>query len=133
MSETSGINHLGLTVSDLEQTTRFFVEALGWSEIARDPTYPRTTVTDGQARLTLWQVDRKLMVERFNRRKNVGLHHVALGVDSREHLEALAQALRNYPGVEIEFAPEPLAGGPRMHMMLREPGGIRMELIWAGS
>lgn len=133
MPETHGINHLGLTVLDLEETTRFFVEALGWTEAGRDPAYPRTLVTDGVARLTLWQVDRALRVEPFDRRKNVGLHHVALQVATEGELHALAGKLKSWPGVTIEFMPELLGTGPRRHMMLREPGGLRIELIWAGS
>jgi hypothetical protein len=31
--------------------------------------------------------------------------------------------------VKIEFAPEPLGGGPTRHMMCAIPGGIRLELI----
>jgi hypothetical protein len=54
MAETSGLNHLGLSVFDLDQTTAFFVEVLGWQEIARDDSYPRNAVTDGSLRLTLW-------------------------------------------------------------------------------
>ena len=50
---TQGIKHVGLTVDDLDQTTRFFVEALGWQESGRDESYPRTSVWDGTARLTL--------------------------------------------------------------------------------
>ena len=57
MAQTQGINHTGLTVYDLEQTTAFFQDVLGWEVTARDPDYPRSTVTDGQARLTLWQAD----------------------------------------------------------------------------
>jgi catechol 2,3-dioxygenase-like lactoylglutathione lyase family enzyme len=55
---TRGINHLGLAVLDLEKTAKFFVDALGWTQSARDPTYPRTAVSDGHVRLTLWQVVR---------------------------------------------------------------------------
>ncbi len=72
MTETHGLNHLGLTVADLDTTTSFFVEALGWKEVARDESYPRTAVTDGKLRLTLWQADHSLGVQEFNRRKNIG-------------------------------------------------------------
>jgi catechol 2,3-dioxygenase-like lactoylglutathione lyase family enzyme len=82
MSETRGINHLGLSVLDLDSSVRFFTEALGWTESGRDNSYPRAAVSDGHVRLTLWQVDHQLAVEPFNRRKNVGLHHLALEVDS---------------------------------------------------
>ena len=34
-----------------------------------------------------------------------------------------------YPDVAIEFAPEPLNGGPTQHLMCNIPGGIRVEFI----
>jgi catechol 2,3-dioxygenase-like lactoylglutathione lyase family enzyme len=122
-----------LSVLDLERSTRFFTEALGWTESGRDNSYPRTAVSDGHVRLTLWQVNHQLAIEPFNRRKNVGLHHLALEVESEERLNALAQSLSVWPEVTIEFMPELVGKGPRKHMMLLEPGGIRIELIWARS
>jgi lactoylglutathione lyase len=65
-AKTRGLNHLGLSVLDLDITSRFFTEVLGW------------------------------------------------------------------PGVVVEFPPEPLGKGPRKHMMCLEPGGIRVEFIWPG-
>jgi lactoylglutathione lyase len=130
---TRGINHLGLSVLDLERSTRFFTEALGWTESGRENSYPRTAVSDGHVRVTLWQVNHQMAIEPFNRRKNVGLHHLALEVESEERLNALAQSLSVWPEVTIEFMPELVGKGPRKHMMLLEPGGIRIELIWAGS
>ena len=133
MSETQGINHLGLAVRDLDRSIRFFVDGLGWAESGRDDSYPRSAVTDGVVRLTLWQVDHNLEVARFDRRRNVGLHHLALEVDSEQRLDKLYAHLRFMDGVEIEFAPEPVGAGPRKHMMCYEPGGIRIELIWPGD
>lgn len=133
MALTQGLNHLGLAVRDLAASTRFFTQLLGWTESGHDPSYPRTAVSDGRVRLTLWQVDHALDVQPFDRRRNVGLHHLALEVESRERLEALYARLSADPEVRIEFAPEPLGAGPRMHMMCREPGGIRIELIWPGT
>lgn len=132
MSETVGIDHLGLSVRDLDQTVRFFVDTLGWTESGRDDSYPRTAVTDGSIRLTLWQVDHNLDIEAFHRRKNIGLHHLALEVKTEQGLNALYAILRNKPEVEIEFAPELVGKGPRKHMMCYEPGGIRIEFIWPG-
>ena len=132
MPETRGINHLGLSVLDLESSTRFFTDALGWTESGRDLSYPRTAVSDGHTRITLWQVDRQLAVEPFNRRKNVGLHHLALEVDSEDRLNALARIIAHWPAATIEFMPELVGKGPRKHMMFFEPGGNRLELIWPG-
>ena len=129
---TCGINHLGLSVKDLDASCKFFTETLGWSESGRDQTYPRTAVSDGHVRLTLWQVDHTKPIHSFDRRTNIGLHHLALEVSSRETLESLAQTLQQ-ADINIEFMPELVGNGPRMHMMCNEPGGIRIEFIWQGN
>lgn len=130
---TIGINHLGLTVRDLDQTTSFFSDCLGWEVLARDDSYPRSTVSDGTCRLTLWQADKTQPVTDFDRKTNIGLHHLALEVASKDELLAMAEKVRTWPGVEMEFEPEPLSGGPRQHMMFSEPGGIRLEIIWPAT
>ncbi|EOX4972304.1 VOC family protein [Vibrio alginolyticus] len=38
---TKGIHHVGLTVSNLEASAKFFTEQLGWSEVKRNPDYPQ--------------------------------------------------------------------------------------------
>ena len=58
---------------------------------------------------------------------------VCCRVDSEEELMDLHDVARSWPGVQIEFAPELLGGGPRKHMMCSEPGGIRVEFIWPGN
>jgi len=133
MPITKGVNHLGLAVLDLEKTAKFFVDGLGWTESGRDPTYPRTAVSDGHVRLTLWQVDQSGPVVRFDRRRNVGLHHLALEVRSETDLNSIMERLSAYPGVAIEFSPELVGNGPRKHMMCYEPGGLRIEFIWLGT
>ncbi len=77
--------------------------------------------------LTLWQAQIEPPIE-FNRKQNVGLHHLALSVDSLEHLEKLHNSLKQQ-GIEIEFAPQLLRAGPAKHMMCYEPSGIRIEFI----
>ena len=133
MAITKGLNHLGLSVSNLDQTVDFFVECLGWKESGRDESYPRSAVSDGTLRLTLWQVDHSLAVNDFQFRQNVGLHHFALEVGTESDLNELAQKIQHYPEVIIEFMPELLGTGPRKHMIFNEPGGIRIEIIWPGT
>ncbi|MFD2176727.1 VOC family protein [Veronia pacifica] len=133
MSETTGLSHLGLSVDDLEASKLFFIEVLGWQESGYDPSYPRTAVSDGTLRLTLWQVDKSLGGAEFDRKKNVGLHHLAIKVESEAKLDELYRKIADHPKCTIEFAPELLSGGPRKHMMFNEPSWLRMELIWQGS
>ncbi len=111
----------------------FFVSCLGWEESGRDETYPRSSVSDGKCRLTLWQVDHKLEVNDFHRRRNIGLHHIAFEVATEDDLSENAEKIKKHPKTTIEFMPELVGSGPRKHMMFQEPGGIRIELMWPGS
>ena len=79
-TKTQGINHVGLSVLDIDSSALFFVQVLGWVESGRDESYPRTSVSDGHTRLTLWQVDRSLDVQPFNRRRNVGCRRALRGL-----------------------------------------------------
>lgn len=129
---TSGVHHIGLTVDRLDETAAFFTGLLGWKVIRRDPAYPAVFVSDGQVKATLWQARGAGEAVPFDRFRNVGLHHLALRLGSVDELRALHVRLAGAPGVRIEFGPEPLRGGPAMHMMCYEPSGIRLEFIVPG-
>jgi lactoylglutathione lyase len=124
---TSGFNHVGLAVTDLDSSTRFFTETLGWSLSGRDEEYPATFLTDGEMFLTLWRVTEPEAAVKFDRKNNVGLHHLAISVASFEILDELYERVKTVDGVVIEFAPELAYGGPTKHMMIREPSGNRLE------
>lgn len=126
---THNIHHLGLAVKNLNDTTRFFTEVLGWQVVHELPDYPAKFVSNGDAFITLWQTDDD--AKDFDKRANVGLHHFAIRVDSEESLHALFKKAMGHPGVRIEFAPELMGEGPSMHCMLFEPGGIRMEFAYS--
>ncbi len=127
---TQGAHHIGLTVPDLAQTRAFFVDTLGFSQIGEVPDYPAVFLTDGTTMLTLWQAADPATATPFDRKNVIGLHHFALRVDAAA-LDGLAETLEAADGVELEFAPEPLGGGPTRHLMCAIPGGIRMEFIAA--
>jgi len=130
---TNGLNHLGLSVKNLEASCAFFVDLLGWEKSGVDLTYPRCAVTDGKLKLTLWQVLNPDEVAIFSRREQLGLHHLAIEMSSEEALAQLYIDACEYPGVVVEFSPQLVAGGPRVHMMCAEPGGLRIEFIWPGQ
>lgn len=125
---TLGIDHIGLTVANLEASTRFFTECLGWRVFGSNPAYPAAYVTDGTAKVTLWQVADTTAFAPFDRKNTVGLHHLALKVPDRSSLDSLFDRVRAYPGVQVEFAPELSGSGPKWHAMVMEPGGRRLEL-----
>lgn len=127
---TQGLSHVGLTVSKLDQTTRFFTETLGWRLAGEKPAYPAKFVTDGKMFITLWQVSNSDTAVNFDRKNNVGLHHLALAVASKENLTILHERFKVVDDLVIEFAPELNGQGPTMHMMIREPSGNRIEFTY---
>ena len=128
-ASTAGVHHVGLTVPDLSRTRSFLIETLSFQEVGEVPDYPAVFLTDGTTMITLWQaVDPEHAVP-FDRKNVVGLHHLALRVGDADALDRLHEALAGRDDVGIEFAPEPLAGGPARHMMCTIPGGIRVEFV----
>jgi catechol 2,3-dioxygenase-like lactoylglutathione lyase family enzyme len=127
---TAGVDHVGLSVADLKASLEFFTGCLNWRVIGERPEYPAAFVSDGQSRITLWQVSDDGPAVAFDRRKNVGLHHLALKVRSLDELHRLHAQVSKWPGVTAEFSPEPSSGGPRIHFMIREPGGCRLEFVY---
>lgn len=125
---TSGVHHVGLSVSDLRGAADFFVEILGFRIVGERPAYPALFVGDGKSLITLWQVQEPANSAPFDRKRQEGLHHLALAVDSIELLDELYAAMVAH-GTTIEFAPEPRSDGTAHHMMLNIPGGPRLELI----
>ena len=130
---TRGVHHVGLTVPDIAATRRFFVELLGFEQVAERPDYPAVFVSDGTVMITLWQALAPAKARSFDRHHAIGLHHLALRLADPQVLDRLYPALQAYPGVELEFAPEPLGQTGLRHLMCAIPGGVRLELVAEGS
>lgn len=128
-SKTQGVHHVGLTVPDLGAARAFFMDGLGFTQVGEKPDYPAVFVSDGQVMITLWRAEAPASATPFDRRRNIGLHHLALRVADGVTLDAVHEALAARDDVDIEFAPEPLGGGPTRHLMCRIPGDIRLEII----
>lgn len=126
---TAGVHHVGLTVADLDEAATFFREALAFEAIGGVPDYPAAFLSDGSVMLTLWQASAGADATPFDRKRNLGLHHLSLQVAGDDDLDALHRALAGRGDVEIEFPPEALGGGPTRHLMCTIPGGLRLELI----
>ncbi|MCA9681796.1 MAG: VOC family protein [Myxococcales bacterium] len=132
-AKTQGVHHVGLTVPDLAAAQAFFEAALGFTTVGGRPEYPAVFVSDGTVMLTLWQAEDPSSAVPFDRRRVIGLHHLALRVADTVTLERLHGELAARGDVAIEFAPEALGETAIRHMMCTIPGGIRLELIAPGS
>lgn len=126
---TQGAHHIGLTVPDIEKTGQFFTGTLGFAQVGEVPDYPAVFLSDGTTMITLWRAADPETAVSFDRRNVIGLHHLAFTVENKDTLESLHQVLQSTDDVVIEFAPEPLGGGPIHHMICAIPGGIRVEFI----
>ena len=123
-----GVHHVGLAVRDLDEATGFFCGTLGFKEVGRNDAYPSVFVSNGTVTLTLWRVADPQNAVAFNRKTNIGLHHLALAVRDQAALVAVYDRVRSHPGVVVEFAPEPIRpGAPVHHFICAMPGGIRVE------
>ena len=125
---TRGVHHVGLTVPSLDETRTFFLETLGYRQVGEVPDYPAAFVSDGATMITLWQAENGGEAQPFDRRRHLGLHHLAIRV-SEGGLYALHERLAARDDVTIEFPTEPLGGGVIRHMMPRILGGLRVEYI----
>jgi catechol 2,3-dioxygenase-like lactoylglutathione lyase family enzyme len=130
MSEamTCGVHHVGLAVPDLDAAVAFFCDTLGWQEVGRNDQYPSAFVSDGSTMVTLWRVVDPARSTPFDRRANVGLHHLALAVTDESALLAAFDKVSQHPDVVVEFAPGPIeAGFTAKHFICAMPGGLRIE------
>ena len=127
---TQGVDHVGLTVSDLEQACGFFIDLLGFEKVGEKRDYPAVFVSDGKVMITLWQVKNTRSYRRFSRHDTVGLHHLAIKVNDEDHLNVLYKRLEDEK-IEIEFSPEPRGQSGKLHMMCMIPSGPRLEITTA--
>lgn len=125
---TIGAHHIGLSVPNVEETRKFFCEALGYTTVGGIADYPAHFVSDGTTLITLWQLTDPATAIGFDRKRNAGLHHLAIGVVNGEALDTLFERAKNWPGVTIEFAPCPMREGSAVrHFICAVPGGVRVE------
>src|SRR3546814_7964912 len=124
-SLTEGAHHIGLAVRDVAEARDFFVNALGFAVAADRPDYPAIFVSDGTTLLTLWQVADPAAATPFDRRANIGLHHLALRVADLDTLRTVFARVQNHPGTMIEFDPEPIREGATTHHFICAMPGDR--------
>lgn len=125
---TQGVHHIGLTVPDLDQARQFFCGVLGFAEVGGVPDYPSIFVSDGTMLLTLWRAADPLTARAFDRRVNIGLHHLSLAVADDAALDQVWDKMSTHPEVVVDVQPGPIrAGSTTRHFLIFIPGGIRIE------
>ena len=143
-----GVDHIGITVPDIEQATAFFVDVLGCELLYEreppgdDSPRERLGVPAGSriqavsflrcangANIELFEFYSPDQREEFPRPSDVGIQHLAVYVDD---LDAAVEHLRRH-GVNLMSGPNPLpgpeAGEGNRFIYARTPWGLTVELI----
>lgn len=123
--------HVGLNVTDLARSTRFYRELLGFDLAAESRASGREyafLAREGRIVLTLWRQS-----EGTAATDRPGLHHLAFQVDSIEQVRAAADRVKALGAVIHHGGIVPhREGGASGGLFFEDPDGIRLE-IYAAS
>jgi glyoxylase I family protein len=125
MMKTSGLDHVVLTVTDLERARRFYGDLLGF-EIHEEPDYLGGAYyfVVGGVEITLVRHDRTPRDDRFSEFR-VGLDHLSFVAPDESALHALADRLIA-AGVETQGV-ETYAPSGKRYVVFRDPDHIQLE------
>lgn len=125
---TGGVHHIALTVSDLERSTAFYTEHLGFRPLV--DLGSRRLFSNGSVVLAVTlpanPAEPVPDADRFSENR-IGLDHVSLGVGSLAELEAAAAY---FDAQGVDHGPvNDLGEGFGIHVMtVRDPDNIQLEL-----
>lgn len=134
IAKVHGVHHVSFSVKNPDLTVKFFLECLGARVDETAPTDPSPTrlLVGGNVFISIGRT--KGVTREFDSDVNAGLHHIAFQVKTEEDLIALHDRCCDFEGAKSEIPPERLddkvVGGLAKHCWIREPNGMRVELIW---
>lgn len=144
-----GFSHVGLCCTDLDRSTRFYCDALGFRELFTVELGPEVAATmeiDGRFRSRMLARD-DLRLELLHwleppargdgRRRpmdSLGMTHLCFRVDDVDELGAIAAAATAaggavHPATRSVQDGVGLGGGPVKTMYLTDPDGVRVEVM----
>jgi catechol 2,3-dioxygenase len=123
------IGHVLLRVADLEKSTTFYRDVLGFQVAEQDPQHGRDvflTLGDDFHTLDLVQHEKPDSAERPDPRNRIGVAHVAFQVATYEALRDAYATLQEH-GVEIERAIDHVN---QRSVYFADPDGNRLEIYY---
>jgi glyoxylase I family protein len=138
MMARGGINHLALTVSDLERSAKFYDEVLGLAGYARQEV-PETTQIAMKTRLLAWaspngsvtmRPAKSESVHKKHDRNAPGLNHIAFAVECRTDVDEAHERLVEM-GAPILDAPAEYSYFPGYYAVyFTDPDGLKLEFVY---
>jgi glyoxylase I family protein len=128
----SGYSHLSLTVTDLERSTAWYQEMLGFvvDSSVEAETFRRNRLRHPDAGITLTlTVHHAGSGDGFDERRT-GMDHVSFAVPTIDDLHKLKARFEEKGVVHSEV--KPIASGAGGMITFRDPDNIQMELFAAG-
>ena len=127
--EVLGLDHLDLTVTDLERSIEFYnlvLGALGFSRVAHES---YTAWSNGRMNIGLRQADADQIEYGFNRYR-AGLHHLALRAKSRDGVDDFYQFLKGKKITILDPPTEYPEYGPQYYsVFFADPDGFKLEFL----
>lgn len=119
------VDHVGINVTDLDRSVRFYTDVFGVDVIATDRERGFALLGhDGAIRLTLWQQ----AADGFDA-KRAGFHHLAFTAAHLDDVVAAEERLRSRGVEPLHGGIVPQAAGlPGGALYFLDPDGIRLEI-----
>ena len=123
--QTPGLNHIILTVSNVERSRAFYADLLGFPIIVMEDDPDKSFFFEcGGVQFFFFPSRRPLPADRFSEFR-VGLDHLSFTAPSREALDELAETLKA-AGVETQGV-EQFAPTGNWYVTFRDPDNIQLE------
>jgi catechol 2,3-dioxygenase-like lactoylglutathione lyase family enzyme len=128
----SGFSHLSLTVTDLDRSTEWYREMLGFAVDSRveAETFRRNRLRHPEAGIMLTLTAHEANAGGTFDERRTGMDHVSFAVPTIDDLHNL-KALFEEKGVEHSEV-KPIASGAGGMITFRDPDNIQLELFAAG-
>ena len=128
--KTGAVHHLTLTVSDVQRSTEFYTQHMGFQVAVEFD--PRVALVNDGTLLVLGPAPNPSQVvdgDQFNENR-IGLDHLSFAVDSLQDLERAA-AYFDEQGIEHGEIKDLVSGFAIYVMAVRDPDNIQLELTAA--
>ena len=130
------LNHVSITVSDLDDATRFFeplLDLLGYVEHERGyNSGTRLTINlnpSANIAFNIWEAKGELKRHKFEVYEP-GLHHVAFNADTHERVDEVATLVRGLGGTILDGPGEfPFGIGGYYAVYFLGPDGLKFEVV----